>query len=127
VTTLVHGVAACRRVRAAGQALFGLGELAYPDEGTLAEALAELPPFQVSPGQLASGWLVAGLMAAAGIAPSLSAARRAIAEGCAYMNNRRVSASEATAVESDLLHGRYLVLRRGKRAVGAVAAVRRHP
>ena len=127
VTTLVHGAAACRRVRAAGQALFGHGELAELDEGTLAEALAELPPFQVSPGQLASGWLVAGLMVAAGIAPSLSAARRAIAEGGAYLNNKRVSAAEATAMESDLLHGRYLVLRRGKRAVGAVEVVRRHP
>jgi tyrosyl-tRNA synthetase len=62
-------------------------------------------------------------MVAAGIAPTLSAARRAIAQGGAYLNNRRVTSPEAVATEKDMLHGRYLVLRRGKRAVGAVDVV----
>jgi tyrosyl-tRNA synthetase len=140
VTTLVHGTGECGRVVAASQALFGHGELAGLDAGTLAAALAEVAPFRLAAGPSdapgsqprdgedpARGGLasVASLMVAAGIAPTLSSARRAIAEGGAYLNNRRVTAQDSVAAESDLLHGRYLVLRRGKRTVGAVEVVRR--
>ncbi len=59
-------------------------------------------------------------MVATGVVPTLAAARRAIAEGGAYLNNRRVTADDAVPGEYELLHGRYLLLRRGKRAVGAV-------
>jgi len=66
---------------------------------------------------------VADLMAAAGIAPSKSAARRTIGEGGAYLNNRKVTAVDAAPGPEDLLHGRYLVLRRGKHTVGGVEVV----
>jgi tyrosyl-tRNA synthetase len=62
-------------------------------------------------------------MAAAGIAPSKSAARRAIAEGGAYLNNVRVTAQDAVPSVDDFLHGRFLVLRRGKRTVGGVEVI----
>ena len=62
-------------------------------------------------------------MAAAGIVPSKSAARRAIAEGGAYLNNAKVTAEDAVPDERDLLHGRFLVLRRGKRTVGGVEVI----
>ena len=67
---------------------------------------------------------VADLMAATGIVPSKSAARRAIAEGGAYLNNRKVTEPDARPGAADLLHGRFLVLRRGKRTVGGVEIVR---
>jgi tyrosyl-tRNA synthetase len=51
---------------------------------------------------------------------SKSAARRAIAEGGAYLNNERVAAEDAVPTDADLLHGEYLVLRRGRRTVGVV-------
>jgi tyrosyl-tRNA synthetase len=72
--------------------------------------------------RLAGGGLppVADLMAAAGIVASKSAARRAIAEGGAYLNNDKVTAEDAAPADADLLRGEYLVLRRGKRTVGAV-------
>jgi tyrosyl-tRNA synthetase len=57
-------------------------------------------------------------MAATGIAPSKSAARRAIGEGGAYLNNVKVTEQDAVPQSSDLLHDRFLVLRRGKRTVG---------
>ena len=56
--------------------------------------------------------------------PSKSAARRAIAEGGAYLNNRKVTEADARPDEADLLHGRFLVLRRGKRTVGGVIVTR---
>ena len=63
---------------------------------------------------------VADLMALTGIVPSKSAARRAIAEGGAYLNNQKVTAEDAVPARADLLHDRYLIVRRGKRTVGAV-------
>jgi tyrosyl-tRNA synthetase len=120
VTVLVHGRAELERVQAASRALFGQGELGELDAGTLASAIAEVPHATVR----ASGGtlpLVADLMAETGIVKSKSDGRRAIAEGGAYLNNVKVTEQDATpSVPGDLLHGRYLILRRGKRTVGGV-------
>ena len=55
---------------------------------------------------------------------SRSAARRTIAEGGAYLNNERIVDPDARLGTDDLLAGRYVVARRGKRTVGAVTIVR---
>jgi tyrosyl-tRNA synthetase len=121
LTTLVHGGLQTRRAIAASQALFGHGELSEVDERTLEAAAAEVPSVTISVnGGLPS---VADLMAQAQIVPSKSAARRAIAEGGAYLNNRKVTDTDAVPAAEDLLHGRFLILRRGKRTVGAVEIV----
>jgi tyrosyl-tRNA synthetase len=122
VTTLVHGAEETAKAVAASRALFGQGELADLDEPTLAAALAEVPTMEIKP--TSSGLpKVADLMAGTGIVTSKSAARRAIAEGGAYLNNRKVLTEEAEPDRDDLLHGRFLVLRRGKRTVGGVKVV----
>jgi tyrosyl-tRNA synthetase len=118
VTTLVHGAEEYARVVAASQALFGQGDLRALDESTLAAALAEVPRVTLRAGEPLPP--VADLLAATGIVPSKSAARRAIAEGGAYLNNVKVAAQDAVPEPGDLLHGRFLVLRRGKRTVGGV-------
>ena len=102
----------------ASRALFGQGELSDLDAGTLAAAIAEVPHVSVP----AAGGLppVADLLTATGLEASKSAARRAIAEGGAYLNNVKVASEDAVPGADDLLHGRFLVLRRGKRTVGAV-------
>ncbi len=137
LTTLVHGEAECARVVAASRALFGQGDLRELDERTLAAALAEIPSVPVRLGERAAVGAdasaagtagdpgsplpkVADLMTAAGLTASKSAARRAIAEGGAYLNNVRVRGADAVPQPGDLLHGRFLVLRRGKRTVGGV-------
>ncbi len=123
VTSLLHGADECAKVAAASKALFGQGELADLDEVTLAAALAEVPSVTVQAppeGQPT----VADLLAATGIAASKSAARRTIAEGGAYLNNRKVPTEDAAPGPSDLLHGRFLVLRRGKRTVAGVELAR---
>ncbi|MGW0103627.1 S4 domain-containing protein, partial [Nocardia sp. NPDC003354] len=63
---------------------------------------------------------VAGLLKESGLVPSMKEARRVIAEGGAYVNNTRISEVDATVSADDLLHGRYLVLRRGKRSFAGV-------
>jgi tyrosyl-tRNA synthetase len=118
LTTLVHGAEESRRAAAASAALFGQGDLAALDSRTLAAVASELRAFELPPGTELPQ--VASLMASTGLVPSVSAGRRAIAEGGAYLNNRKVTDAAAVPAPEDLLHGRYLLLRRGKRTVGAV-------
>jgi len=119
LTTLVHGPEEYARAVAASRALFGQGDLRALDEKTLAAALAEVPLATLpAPGDALPP--VADLMAEVGIVPSKSAARRAIAEGGAYLNNTKVTDQDSVPLASDLLHGKFLVLRRGKRTVGGV-------
>ena len=120
LTTLVHGEAELVRVQAASEALFGQGDLQALDAATLAAAVAEVPHADVAARADGSLPPVAELMAACGIVTSKSAARRTILEGGAYLNNKTVTAEDAAPSPADLLHGQFLVLRRGKRTVGAV-------
>jgi len=119
VTSLVHGADTTARVEAASAALFGQGELAELDEPTLGSALAELPTARPAAGEPLS---VPRLLAEAGVVASASAGRRAVAEGGAYVNNQRWDDADAPVPASALLHGRWLVLRRGKRTLAAVDA-----
>ncbi|MFJ6698418.1 tyrosine--tRNA ligase [Streptomyces sp. NPDC091272] len=115
LTTLVHGADQCAAVIAASKALFGQGELAELDGPTLQAALSELPHARVeSLGQ------VVDLLIAAGLAPSKGGARRTIKEGGAYVNNAKVTAEDAEVTADQLLHGRWLVLRKGKKNLAAV-------
>ncbi|MEV7188593.1 tyrosine--tRNA ligase [Kitasatospora sp. NPDC093102] len=118
LTTLVHGVEQYERAVAASKALFGQGDLADLEPATLAAALAEVPKAEVSELQT-----VVDLLVAVGLSPSRSAARRTIKEGGAYLNNVKVTDEEAVPTEADLLHGRWLVLRRGKRNLAAAKLV----
>lgn len=117
MTTLVHGTEETAKAVAASRALFGQGALEELDERTLASALAEVPRTTVAPGELPP---VVDLLAATGLCGSKSEARRAIAQGGAYLNNVKVTSEDAVPSSEDLLHGRFLVLRRGKRNLGGV-------
>ena len=119
LTELVHGADAASQAAAAGAALFGAGELRDLDAETLASALGELPHAEVH----APMPPIVDLLVAAGLADSRSAARRTVADGGAYLNNQRVTEAEAVPGEADLLHGRWLVLRRGKRSLAAIERV----
>ncbi|MFD8719622.1 tyrosine--tRNA ligase [Streptomyces sp. NPDC059629] len=118
LTTLVHGADQTAAVIAASKALFGQGELAELDDRTLAAALAEVPHVQVT--ELGP---VVDLFAEVGLVASKSAARRTVKEGGAYVNNVKVTAEDAVPSEDELLHGRWLVLRRGKKNLAAVEVV----
>jgi tyrosyl-tRNA synthetase len=122
VTTLVHGREATAQVMAASAALFGAGELEALDADTLDAALMEVPHTALTVG--AGLPTVVDLLVASELAASKGSARRTITDGGAYVNNRRVTDPEASPTDAELLHGRWLVLRRGKRTVAAVRVVR---
>ncbi|HEY6609357.1 MAG TPA: tyrosine--tRNA ligase [Candidatus Limnocylindria bacterium] len=120
VTELVHGADAVARATAASEALFGRGDLGTLDPDTLEAAFADLPRAQVGAGNGIPS--VLELLVASGLSDSRGQARRVVAEGGAYVNNRRITDPTEVPAGEDLLAGRWLLLRRGKRSL-AVAEV----
>ncbi|MGH2418459.1 MAG: tyrosine--tRNA ligase [Candidatus Limnocylindria bacterium] len=121
VTELVHGPDATRSAVAGSEALFGGGDLHALDAATLEAAFADLPRANVPSGSngLPS---VLDLLVESGLSESRGQARRVLGEGGAYVNNVRVADPAAVPDRSELLAGRWLLLRRGKRNL-AVAEV----
>ncbi len=121
LTDLVHGPEQTRQVVAASQALFGRGELRELDAATLDAAMAEVPTGEVSS---AEGPTIIDLLVSAGLVDSKGAARRTVKEGGAYVNNVKITDEGWKPEPSDALHGRWLIVRRGKKNM---AGVRVHP
>jgi tyrosyl-tRNA synthetase len=120
LTELVHGADAAHDAAAASDALFGGGDLRALDAATLEAAFADLPRATVgSANGLPS---VLELLVEAGLSESRGQARRVVGEGGAYVNNVRVVDPSTVPDRSELLAGRWLLLRRGKRTL-AVAEV----
>jgi tyrosyl-tRNA synthetase len=114
VTTLVHGADATARVIAASDALFGRGDLARLDAGTLRAAAESLPHIA---GRRGVG--VAQLLVDTGVTTSLGESRRAIEQGGVSVNNAKLT-HDVTLGQSDFLAGEVAILRRGKRTLAAV-------
>jgi tyrosyl-tRNA synthetase len=146
----VHGAEETRRVIAASQAAFGQAEPAQLDKRLWKAMAEELPHVTYRPGFASHGAgaptmlsqvpsaseqvgsphaastfsagapSIASLMVSAGTAPTLSDARRAIAGGGVYLNNRRVASENQVLTDDDLFYDRYAFVRRGKRTVAIV-------
>lgn len=116
VNTLVHGEEATRKAIAASAAVFGKGQFSDLDEETLASVTAELPHAEVDADQTT----IIDLLVATGLSESKSAARRTVKEGGVSVNNQKVTNAEAALETGDLLHGRFALLRRGKKNLAAV-------
>lgn len=117
MTNLVHGEAATEAVELASQALFGRAELADLDEKTLASAVSETEVLEIGAGENRG---IIDLLVGTGLVESRGAARRAIKEGGAYVNNVRIESEDWEPADTDLLHGAWLVLRRGKKNFAGV-------
>ena len=121
LTTLVHGAGECEAAERAAKALFGQGELGELDERTLESALLQLPRITISAAEPIPTWVE--LLAITGLVDSKSAARRIVKEGGAYLNNEKVLSEEFAPLSSNLLFGRFLLLRKGKRDLAAVEMI----
>ena len=120
MTTLVHGAENTRAVELASQALFGRADLAELDEPTLAAALREASVAQLRAGEPST---IVDLLVSSGLSESKGAARRAVKEGGASVNNQRVNDESWTPDPGDFLHDRWLVVRRGKRNFAGIELV----
>jgi tyrosyl-tRNA synthetase len=119
LTTLVHGADEAAKAEHAAGVLFS-EDIRTLDERTLLDVVADAPSAEVSATEL-EGLPVVDALVRAGLSPSKSAARKAIGQGGAYVNNRRVSDVDAQLTGDDLLHGRYVLVRRGKREQAVIA------
>lgn len=117
MTDLVHGPEATKAVELASQALFGRAELADLDEKTLASAVSETEVLEINAGDDRT---IVDLLVGSGLVDSRGNARRAVKEGGAYVNNQRIESEDWTPSAEDLLHGSWLVLRRGKKNFAGV-------
>lgn len=120
MTTIVHGPQETAAAEAAASALFGRGELAELPPTTLAAALREAGAVQLRRDDAPT---LVDAFVASGLVGSRSEARRAIGDGGAYVNNERVGDVDAVVTDLDALHGSWLVLRRGKRAIAGLELI----
>jgi tyrosyl-tRNA synthetase len=116
VTSLVHGPAEAQAAVDASAALFGNGDVAALATATLEAALREAGGVDSDSATIT---LVDALLNT-GLVDSKSAARRAIAEGGAYVNNERITDAEYVLQSDTCLDGGWIVLRRGKRAISGI-------
>ena len=121
MTAMIHGQQMAKSVEEAAKALFGQGEIADLDLKTLDSALSQLPKTTIKKGDPYPSWV--DLLAATGVVDSKSAARRIVKEGGGYLNNKKVESEDFTPSKNDLLHGKYLLLRKGKRDLAAVEII----
>ena len=112
MTTLIHGAEQTAAVELASQALFGRAELDGLDEATLAAAIGETQIAEYAAGARPT---IIELLVDSGLETGNKAARRAVESGGAYVNNEKITDAEWVPADDDLLHGRWLVLRRGKK------------
>ena len=120
IVTLVHGADAAERAERAGEALFA-ESIAELDEATLLHVVADAPSSEVARAELEHGLDAAELVVRCELATSLGEARRFIEQGGVYVNNVRVDVG-ASVTSAQLLHGRYVILRRGRRQMHLVVA-----
>jgi tyrosyl-tRNA synthetase len=118
LTALVHGDEAVEEAIAASRALFGDGDLTRLDAATIEAALTEVPRLTVETADGLPSLL--DLAVDSGLFESRGAAKQAIAQGGFYVNNQRLTDGGVAPSRDDLLHGRWLLLRRGKRTLAAV-------
>jgi tyrosyl-tRNA synthetase len=122
VTDLVHSPQERKAATDAAAALFGRGDLRALPEPTVAAVARELGGRTLAVGEKAPS--VVDVFVAAGVVASRSAARRAVEEGGAYLTNERVADPEAPVSGEDLLHGKFAVVRRGRKTAGVVELTR---
>ena len=122
VTTLVHGEEAVTEAIRASEILFG-GELEGITEATFREVAGEVPTCELSTDRFGGeGLWLPELLHEAGLAQSRGQARKDLKGGGVYVNGKRIDDEQHKLTTSDLMFGKYVLLRRGKRNYAVVTA-----
>jgi tyrosyl-tRNA synthetase len=119
VVALVHGEAEVAKCEEASDALFG-EEIASLSEEMLLAVTQDAPSTVFPRAELLGSLTLTDLLERTGLAKSKGDARRTVEGGGAYVNNVRQADAARTFVPDDLLHDRYIVLRKGRREVHIV-------
>jgi tyrosyl-tRNA synthetase len=120
MTDLIHGSEATQEAIGASEILFG-GGLEGITEQTFNDVLGEVPTFSMSAASLeGDGLPLADALAEAGLAPSKGQARKDIKGGGANINNIREQDPQRLLTRNDLLFGKHVLLRKGKKHYAVV-------
>jgi len=123
MTGMLHGETALARAEQASQVLFG-GAVEGLSAAEIEDIFADVPSARLNKDQFSgTGLNIVDLLVGSGMMKSRGEARRAIGEGGIYLNNHRVAESERLVTVNDLLEGRFLILRRGKKTYFLVEVV----
>ena len=115
VTDLVHGSGATAEAMRASDILFG-GDLAGISESTFNEIVGEVPTKDIAKTDLdGAGKALVELLVHGGLCTSKGQARKDIEGGGVYINNQREASFQRAVTAIDLLFGKHLLLRKGKR------------
>jgi tyrosyl-tRNA synthetase len=122
VVALVHGEAEVTRAEEASAALFG-EEIAGLSEDLLLAVTEDAPSTEVARTEVLEGLSLVDALERTGLVTSKGEARRAIDQGGAYVNNRRATETARVLGHDDLLHDRYVILRKGRHDIHVLRAV----
>jgi tyrosyl-tRNA synthetase len=123
VTTLVHGQSACDDAVRASEIMFG-GGLEGVTEEVFTDVVGEIPTKQIDPKKFeGAGMSFIDLAVHAGLASSKGQARKDLEAGGLYLNTVRVTDVNRAVTTNDLRFGKYVLLRKGKRANAVVSTV----
>jgi tyrosyl-tRNA synthetase len=123
VTQTVHGPTALDQAEQAAKVLFG-GEISGLSADAIQEIFAEVPSSEIPAEQLGGTYSIVDLLTDSGLVKSKGEARRSIAEGGIYINNRRVSDASEAVEPAEAVEGRFIVLRRGRKNYHLVRILR---
>jgi tyrosyl-tRNA synthetase len=122
VTELVHGATVTAEAIRASEILFG-GDPAGISEGTFNEIVGEVPTKEIDESQLdGAGKPLVEVLVHSSLSPSKGQARKDIEGGGVYINNKREGNIQRAVTSNDLLFGKHLLLRKGKRNYVVVTA-----
>jgi tyrosyl-tRNA synthetase len=123
VTDLIHGANATAEAIRASEILFG-GDLQGISEGIFNDIVGEVPTKEIEKAKLdGAGVPVVELLVHAGICPSKGQARKDVEGGGVYVNNIRETNFQRAVTAGDLLFGRHVLLRKGKKNYVVVTAI----
>ena len=122
MTDLIHGPAATTEAVRASEILFG-GGLEGISEATFSDIAGEVPSKEIEKNKLeGAGLPLMELLVHSGLCPSKGQARKDVEGGGVYVNNIRDISFQRVVASTDLLFGKYLLLRKGKRNYVVVVA-----
>ncbi len=122
MTMLVHGAEATNNALAATSILFG-GAMQDVSEAVFADVVGEAPTSDLGKSAFeGAGTPIVDLVVRAGLAASKGEGRRAVESGGVYLNNVRVENASRAVTTADLLFGKFVLLRKGKRSYAVVRA-----
>jgi tyrosyl-tRNA synthetase len=122
VTTRLHGAAAANAAEEVSALLFGKGDATTLSREAVTLLESEIPVFAVDKRDGADTFDVIDAICGGATAmfKSKGEARRAMEQGGLYFNGARVAADRAPIDKATLLHGAFLLVRKGARSYGLV-------